>query len=129
LPSDSGPVLRLSPADRASRDQLTRALVPQALGRAAAQPGQPVGADVILAQHLDDAPEWRVGVDDEVLKAVGAADHRRLRQHFYTVAADHDAVEPANLTLGKRLGAREGLALGLTLGGVALAARNSANAK
>jgi hypothetical protein len=47
-------------------DQLTRAHVPQALGRAAAQPGQPVGADVILAQHLDNAPDWRVGVGDEV---------------------------------------------------------------
>jgi hypothetical protein len=40
---------RLSPADHAPLDQLTLALVPQALGRAAAWPRQPVGADVMCS--------------------------------------------------------------------------------
>ena len=33
--------------------------------------------DVILAQHLNDGPEWRLGVGDEVPKAFGAGDHSR----------------------------------------------------
>jgi hypothetical protein len=77
--SASGPALRLPPADHAPLDQLTRARVPQALGRAAAQPEQPVGADVVFAQDLNDAPERRVGVGGEVCKAFGAGDRGRLR--------------------------------------------------
>jgi hypothetical protein len=55
--SASSPMLRLPPADHPPLDQLTRALVPQALGRAPAQEPQEVGSDEVIATQL--GPETR----------------------------------------------------------------------
>jgi hypothetical protein len=57
LQAASGPVPWLPPADHAPLDQLTRARVPQALGRAAAQELQQVRADEVIATQL--GPETR----------------------------------------------------------------------
>lgn len=67
--------MQVTPADNAALDQLISTLVPQTLGRASARKWQQVGANMILAQHLNHVPDRRQFIGDEIFEALGARDH------------------------------------------------------
>jgi hypothetical protein len=73
-PDCSSPTFGQPPAHDPPRHQFARHLVPQALSRAPAEERQPIGANVILAQHLNEASGQWISVSSEISKALGAGD-------------------------------------------------------